>query len=149
MKGFIVSLALCCCALPIISPLHSGGTDGAGGHYDHSTGEYHYHHGYPAHQHPNGECPYAVQEEDFDCGKEGCDIKGQHGHINKPKTTTTTTTTTTSRTQKQEKDSEHKDSSADWIIDIGFILFIVIIIICCNLDNIKAFISKRLKKGKQ
>lgn len=40
---------------------HSGGTDENGGHYDHSTGEYHYHHGYPAHQHPDGKCPY-----DFD-----------------------------------------------------------------------------------
>ena len=38
---------------------HSGGTDGAGGHTNHSTGEYHYHHGRPAHQHPNGVCPYA------------------------------------------------------------------------------------------
>ena len=37
---------------------HSGGTDENGGHYDRSTGEYHYHHGKPAHQHPNGECPY-------------------------------------------------------------------------------------------
>ena len=30
---------------------HSGGTDANGGHYDHSSGEYHYHHGQPAHQH--------------------------------------------------------------------------------------------------
>lgn len=37
---------------------HSGGTDSSGGHYDRSTGEYHYHHGHPAHQHPNGICPY-------------------------------------------------------------------------------------------
>ena len=37
---------------------HSGGTDSNGGHYDRSTGEYHYHHGYPAHQHINGVCPY-------------------------------------------------------------------------------------------
>ena len=45
---------------------HSGGTDGAGGHYNHSTGEYHYHHGYPEHQHPNGVCPYendSIQEK--------------------------------------------------------------------------------------
>lgn len=40
---------------------HSGRTDSSGGHYNHTTGEYHYHHGYPAHQHPNGVCPY-----DFD-----------------------------------------------------------------------------------
>ena len=30
---------------------HGGRTDGSGGHTDHSTGEYHYHHGYPAHDH--------------------------------------------------------------------------------------------------
>jgi len=38
--------------------LHSGGTDSQGGHYDHNTGEYHYHHGKPAHYHINGVCPY-------------------------------------------------------------------------------------------
>ena len=37
---------------------HSGGTDRNGGHYNHSTGEYHYHHGKSAHQHPDGVCPY-------------------------------------------------------------------------------------------
>lgn len=37
---------------------HPGGTDSAGGHYDTETGEYHYHHGHPAHQHKNGVCPY-------------------------------------------------------------------------------------------
>ena len=37
---------------------HPGRTDSNGGHWDHSTGEYHYHHGYEAHQHPNGICPY-------------------------------------------------------------------------------------------
>lgn len=40
---------------------HPGKTDANGGHYNRSTGEYHYHHGHPAHQHPNGVCPY-----DFD-----------------------------------------------------------------------------------
>lgn len=37
---------------------HPGRTDGNGGHYNRSTGEYHYHHGYPEHQHPGGVCPY-------------------------------------------------------------------------------------------
>lgn len=50
----ILSLTVLCFA-------HSGRTDSSGGHKDSSTGEYHYHHGYPAHQHPNGKCPY-----DFD-----------------------------------------------------------------------------------
>jgi hypothetical protein len=45
-------------ALVVICFAHPGGTDGSGGHYDSSAGEYHYHHGYPAHQHEDGECPY-------------------------------------------------------------------------------------------
>ncbi len=47
--------------LGISASAHRGKTDSNGGHYNRSTGEYHYHHGYPAHQHTNGECPY-----DFD-----------------------------------------------------------------------------------
>lgn len=42
---------------------HSGGTDSFGGHYNHATGSYHYHHGYPAHLHPNGECSYELKEK--------------------------------------------------------------------------------------
>lgn len=49
--------------LSIFLVFHSGRTDKNGGHTDHSTGEYHYHHGEPAHTHsPNNEpddwCPY-------------------------------------------------------------------------------------------
>lgn len=46
------------CIPAAVAFAHSGGTDENGGHWDHSTGTYHYHHGYPAHQHPNGVCPY-------------------------------------------------------------------------------------------
>ena len=48
---------------------HSGKTDSDGGHYDKETGEYHYHHGYPAHQHydMNGDgkadCPYDFKDK--------------------------------------------------------------------------------------
>ena len=42
---------------------HSGRTDGKGGHYNRSTGEYHYHHGYPAHDHENGICPYSYNSK--------------------------------------------------------------------------------------
>ena len=43
---------------------HPGRTDANGGHYNRSTGEYHYHHGYPEHQHYDMDgdgvvdCPY-------------------------------------------------------------------------------------------
>ena len=42
---------------------HSGRTDGNGGHYNRSTGEYHYHHGHPAHDHENGICPYSYNNK--------------------------------------------------------------------------------------
>lgn len=54
----IISLLIIFIGLFTISFAHSGRTDSSGGHYNRSTGEYHYHHGYSAHQHYNGICPY-------------------------------------------------------------------------------------------
>lgn len=54
-----VGIALLCSASLVFA--HPGKTDSKGGHYNRSTGEYHYHHGYSQHQHIDGECPY-----DFD-----------------------------------------------------------------------------------
>lgn len=60
MKKLAVFIALV--GLLIVPALaHPGGTDYKGGHTDRSTGEYHYHHGYSAHDHVDGVCPY-----DFD-----------------------------------------------------------------------------------
>lgn len=42
---------------------HSGNTDSEGGHYNNAAGEYHYHHGRPAHSHPNGACPYEQEDK--------------------------------------------------------------------------------------
>ncbi len=54
---------------------HKGRTDTDGGHYDNSTGEYHYHHGYSEHQHPNGICPYE-SNIDFTSQDDGLIIVG-------------------------------------------------------------------------
>lgn len=51
---------------------HPGRTDSNGGHRNSSTGEYHYHHGYSAHQHDNGICPY-----DFDNKTNHPDVSGK------------------------------------------------------------------------
>ena len=68
MRKFIVALFV---SLVLIAPsaAHSGKTDAAGGHTNHSTGEYHYHHGQPAHQHPGGVCPY--EQESTNTESEG------------------------------------------------------------------------------
>ena len=50
--------------IPVTFFAHPGRTDGRGGHTNNSTGEYHYHHGYPEHDHYDMDgdgiidCPY-------------------------------------------------------------------------------------------
>lgn len=64
IAGIIVSGVLALSVLPAVALAHSGRTDSSGGHWNHSTGEYHYHHGYSAHQHYDidgdgvADCPY-------------------------------------------------------------------------------------------
>lgn len=53
-----ISVIFCFILIFTCASAHPGRTDASGGHWDRSTGEYHYHHGYPAHQHTNGICPY-------------------------------------------------------------------------------------------
>lgn len=65
--GIAVALALLFFAGPALA--HSGRTDSQGGHYDSETGEYHFHHGYPAHQHYDidgdgkPDCPYEFDDK--------------------------------------------------------------------------------------
>lgn len=65
MKRRILSICIALLTiflLPAVAFAHPGQTDEDGGHYDRSTGEYHYHHGYPAHQHTGGQCPYEFDD---------------------------------------------------------------------------------------
>lgn len=61
---FLVICTFCLSFICIMAHAHPGRTDSNGGHTDHSTGEYHYHHGYPAHDHYDIDgdgiidCPY-------------------------------------------------------------------------------------------
>ena len=67
LLAFVLLLAIA--VLSGIAAAHSGRTDSNGGHTDSSTGEYHYHHGYPAHQHEDLdgagqlECPYEFVDQ--------------------------------------------------------------------------------------
>lgn len=64
-KLFVLVLVFIILLIPASVLAHSGRTDGNGGHTDKSTGVYHYHHGYSAHQHPGGVCPYEDDSEDL------------------------------------------------------------------------------------
>ena len=58
----IITAIICILSFTILCFAHSGRTDANGGHYVGGTSNYHYHHGYSAHQHPNGICPYGNNE---------------------------------------------------------------------------------------
>lgn len=66
MRKKIVYLLICLMIIMAFSTsvlAHSGRTDSNGGHHDNKNksglGSYHYHHGYEAHLHPGGVCPYS------------------------------------------------------------------------------------------
>lgn len=56
-------------AAPLYAFAHPGKTDSDGGHTDSETGDYHYHHGYPAHEHRDmdgdgiPDCPYNFDDK--------------------------------------------------------------------------------------
>jgi hypothetical protein len=63
-KSFQVFFIICALLSLILQvEAHSGRTDSNGGHHDRSDGSYHYHHGYSAHQHKNGVCPYEFDDK--------------------------------------------------------------------------------------
>lgn len=137
---------ICCVALALlllITPAHahSGRTDSNGGHYDHSTGEYHYHHGYPAHQHPNGVCPY-----DFD------DKTGQSSG------TSGGGGTSSGSQEIQSNSSENDNKKFDlfdflssflfWVVMAGVILYYVWFLIYLPVKALVKYIRGKLEKKK-
>ena len=90
MKKKIITIsviALMLTSIPLGVKAHPGRTDSKGGHTNHSTGEYHYHHGYSAHNHYDMDgdgtidCPY-----DFD------DKTDRNSHISNRTASTIETT---------------------------------------------------------
>lgn len=66
MRIFVLVAFSAVLLLPSSAHAHSGRTDSHGGHHDYNNvsglGDYHYHHGHPAHLHTNGVCPYAFDD---------------------------------------------------------------------------------------
>ena len=70
IKRFLtLILSIYILTMPVLA--HPGGTDGEGGHWNHSAGEYHYHHGYSAHNHYDMDedgiidCPYNFENNEM------------------------------------------------------------------------------------
>ena len=69
-KRILTAALVLILTLPLLTvSAHPGRTDSSGGHTDSKTGDYHYHHGYPAHAHfdidGNGtiDCPYDFDDQ--------------------------------------------------------------------------------------
>lgn len=92
---------------------HSGRTDSSGGHYNSSTGEYHYHHGYSAHQHIDGICPYYNKIDDDNT-------------TNKNETASNNSSDSLNEVIEEMKKEKNEDE-LDWTGIICFILTIVLI----------------------
>lgn len=122
----------------LITPVfaHSGRTDSNGGHYDRSTGEYHYHHGYSAHQHYDmdgdgiPDCPYNFK----DTTNHSSGSSSSYSYTTGPTTITTapatfatvpTTssprTTTAPQTTTTEK-KEGKSGMIGWIVSLALVI---------------------------
>lgn len=127
---FIVSLLLPLLAIAVSS--HPGRTDSNGGHYNRSTGEYHYHHGYPAHQHLNGICPY-----DFDNKTaSNSSSRNKNKHKSKRQNSTESVKSQTAKDEyalttvkNKESKNELTDSRIRKYVGIALICILVVIIL--------------------
>lgn len=115
----------------LITPVfaHPGRTDSAGGHYDRSTGEYHYHHGYSAHQHYDmdgdgiPDCPYNFR----DATNHSSGSSSSYSYTTAPATFATVPTTSSPRatTAPQETTTEKKEGKngmIGWIVSLALVI---------------------------
>lgn len=126
LQIYPVLFALLVVFLAMPAQAHPGRTDSSGGHWNRSTGEYHYHHGYSAHQHPNGQCKY-----DFD-DKTGSTSGSSSSYDNSRIKTTTAPIvrrTTPSPIVLQQKQEISGDSAISIAIIACVLLIFVLILI--------------------
>ena len=104
---------------------HSGRTDGSGGHTDSDTGEYHYHHGYPAHQHYDidgdgvVDCPYEFDDKTNHSGGGG--FNDSSGNI-----TENTEAGTENILPEQNEEVQEVPAWIYWALAIQFIVILVL-----------------------
>lgn len=123
---------------------HPGRTDSNGGHYNRSTGEYHYHHGYPAHQHKDGVCPYDYDDKTASKSSSTVSEKSttEEQHALMPTKSRATESTTAANSTKT---STH---STDLLNDPDFWLYVIGAVICLYILAMPVVICLKSKKSK-
>lgn len=105
---------------------HPGRTDSNGGHTDRDTGEYHYHHGYPAHDH------YDMDGDGYlDCPYNFEDITNRSDKNN---TVISTETNNNAPTSVQDKEVKKMSTWGYWVI-AGLCCAIVVLIFIIKSKN--------------
>ena len=139
--AFLLSFLL---TLPTYVYAHPGRTDSSGGHTNHSTGEYHYHHGYSAHDH------YDMDDDgDIDCPYDFVD-KTDH-HDRSSSSTNSSTNSSDSYTAVVTDPTAANQNAVDWnnlllnkapSLLAGVAMFCIMSgwVLCIFSDNIGGFI---------
>lgn len=139
LHKLLIAIALCLC-LSVVVSAHPGSTHPDGGHFNRSTGEYHYHHGYPAHEHSdmdgdgNLDCPYLFDDKTNSLGNE----------IESPsnKTETSSNKTESSKDDTEPVKNGNSKNKKDYTLLLTFISCIAIY----GLPMLASVIQQRLKK---
>lgn len=118
----------------LITPVfaHPGRTDENGGHWDRSTGEYHYHHGYSAHQHYDmdgdgiPDCPYDFRDNTShsSSGSSSSTATTAYSVTVTPKKSSTETTAAASVSSQPSGKKENR-SYAGWIVSAVLVLALI------------------------
>lgn len=126
-KAFVL-LLLVFLLIPSLTFAHAGKTDEFGGHYDYNTGEYHYHHGYPAHQHTDGICPYDFDDKTNHDSSSGSGSSSSNRSEYTTETTTERITVTTSSSNTDKKNStSNKEDKKPMTAFTKFAIFYIVI----------------------
>jgi hypothetical protein len=137
MRKFFVFFLIVLLVTPCLAMAHPGRTDGDGGHTDSSTGEYHYHHGYPAHDHYDmdgdgrKDCPYNFDD------KTGYNSGSHSSYGNKTNGSTNTNKVVVKQTEPAKEDP--------WKT-VKEIALIVFFLVCAAVPFIPDYLDSRAKK---
>lgn len=130
--------------VPFVSFAHPGRTDSQGGHYNRSTGEYHYHHGYSPHDHYDMnndgivDCPYNF-------------VDNTHEHSNAESHESDKETQNTNATVYKAAENEKEDTFIDkygWIFALPFICWPILVVFSNKIEDMTYWAISRRKNRK-
>lgn len=133
-RAHILPIIVLLLVLTVPAYAHPGKTDANGGHYNRSTGEYHYHHGHPEHQHIDGFCPY---EYDDRTGQNSGTSSGGSASDDRIPSVQRNTDSSESGTKGSRSNTSNKSFSVTmfWVIVCVIIFFaygVPYILVCVN-----------------